>query len=100
MSFSKLSSPFELLLVTMSAIVLFLYSPLLSISLLLIYSLYRNTYYLLAIVTFLYDILFANFIWSVPKLSLMVLLIVIIIDLILKKMVRNVRNVRRIDYDF
>ncbi len=100
MSFNKISAYLEFFFVILASLIIFYYFPLFAIFLLFFYSLFRNTYYLLASFTFFYDLIFANLLWGIPKLSITILCLIVFIQLIMKTFFINLRTKRKIEYDF
>lgn len=100
MSFNKIFTTLEvIILFLLSGFCFFLY-PLETIAFLFVYSIFRNTYYLLAFFTFSYDLLFYNYWHGVPKLSLFIFMSSAIVFIIVDKLVRNIRTSSRLKYDF
>jgi hypothetical protein len=100
MYFNKVAAILEIILIFSFSIYLFHYNPLWAIIFLVVYSLVRNTYYLLFVFTFLYDLLFSNLYFGLPKVSIVVCVIAFGLHFLTRKIFTNIRKPIGIEYDF
>jgi hypothetical protein len=82
------------------ASLLFIFYPLSSIAVLFVYSMFRGSFFMLAGFSFFYDLLYTNFFWGIPKVSLFVLFTSCIAYFLWKKLSANLRRTKRVEYDF
>jgi hypothetical protein len=99
MLFDRVKEYFEFIISVSFSVILFFYYPLSSVVFLLFYSLYRNSFYLLFFFSALFDLLFSNFPYEFPRLTLVTFFVVVSVILLKKYVIGNFRNTK-ISYDF
>jgi hypothetical protein len=91
MSFSSLFKYLEFISVFVFSFILFFYFPISTIIFLFLYSVWRDTYYLLLIFTFVHDLMLVNTFHEIPKLTITIILLSVVTRFVVKNIFHNIR---------
>lgn len=98
-SFEIIFSVLESVFAFFVALLLFSYSPLVAIGLVAVYSLWRGNFVLLILFSFLYDLMYTDFYFFVPKLTVIVLVVTSILGFTWARISSTIRR-GKFDYEF